>query len=258
MYAGAFYDGVWKSLDRGETWQPINHGFVSKPYVRALTVDPHDSQTVYMGTSHQGIYRTTDGGLSWTPIGSGLDSSHISSIVIDPSNQQVIYVGGGDNPGTGVPGVYRSLDNLGLSWNALKNGMGSRAIGSMAIDDGNPSNIYAGTQAGIWKYTVVSGTDDYSITIDNGAMFTNRTAVTLTMTAPSGTTHMKISSDGGFSGSTWETFANSKPWTITAYGNFVLPRTVYAKFVTNGQNSGLYQDDIVLDLKPTNRYTTDH
>ena len=59
---------------------------------------------------------------------------------------------------------------------------------------------------------------------------------------------MIISNDGGFGGATWEPFVNQKPWTITAYGSYVIPRVVYAKFKTHGQISGLYQDDIVLDV----------
>jgi len=122
----------------------------------------------------------------------------------------------------------------------------------MAIDDSDPPNIYAGTQAGIWKYTFVSGPEDSSITINDGALFTNLTAVTLTLTAPFGTTEMIISNDGGFGGATWEPFAVQKPWTIIAYGSHVIPRVVYAKFKTYGQISGLYQDDIVLDITAPN------
>lgn len=37
---------------------------------------------------------------------------------------------------------------------------------------------------------------------------------------------------------------------MTSVGSYILPRTVYAKFRTDGQISGLYQDDIVLDVTP--------
>lgn len=249
IYASSVYNaGILKSTDGGTAWESINNGFVTLPSITALSVDPYDSQVVYMGTSHQGVYKTTDGGSSWVPIGSGLDTSHISSIVVDPGNQQVIYLGGGDNPGTGTPGVYRSLDNLGLSWSAFMEGMGSRAIYSMAIDGSDPLNIYAGTQSGIWKYTLVSGPADYSVTVNDSALFTNQTTVTLTMTAPSGTTEMIVSNDGGFNGAIWEPFAVQRPWIITEYGSHAIPRIVYAKFKTNGQISGLYQDDIILDV----------
>jgi len=247
VYAAGF-GGIWKSMDNGLTWASAHNGFVSPPMLYSVAVDPYDAQVVYIGTGHDGIYKTTNGGDSWTPIGTGLDSTHIASIAIDPGNQQVIYVGGGINPGSGTPGVYRSLDNSGLSWAPMMDGMGSRAIYHLVINSSTPQNIYAGTHGGMWKYTVVSGPDDYSISINDGALFTNQTAVTLTLTAPSGSTEMIISNDGGFGGATWEPFVAQKPWTITAYGDYVIPRVVYAKFRTHGQTSGLYQDDIVLDV----------
>jgi len=249
IYAGGYFGGgVFKSTDGGESWQSIGGGFGAYPDIYCLAVDPYDSQVVYMGTAHDGIYKTTNGGQSWVPIGSGLSTSNIEFIIIDPDNQQIMYVGGGSLPGTGIPGVYRSIDNNGNSWTPMMDGMGSRAVYSLAIDHNTPQNIYAGTSSGIWKYTLISGPEDYSISINDGALFTNQTAITLTLTAPPGTTEMIISSDGGFGGATWEPFATQKPWTITAYGDYVIPRLVYAKFKTNSQTSGLYQDDIVLDV----------
>lgn len=250
IYAGTYYSsqGAFKSTDGGDSWQTINNGFGVYPDIWRFTVDPYDSQVVYMGTTTSGIYKSTDGGQSWLPIGMGLDSTDIRAIVIDPQNQQVIYAGAGSNPGTGIPGVYRSLDNSGTSWAPMNDGMGPLGIWSLAIDLNTPQNIYAGTNSGVWKYTLVSGPDDYTVTINDGALYTNQTAVTLTLTAPAGTTEMILSNDGGFAGAIWESFAAQKPWTITAYGSYVLPRVVYAKFKTYGTVSGLYQDDIILDV----------
>ena len=246
IYAGGgSAGGIFKSVDGGDTWQRIDSSFAVPPMISALEVDPYDAQTVYIGVqgTGSGIYKTTNGGQTWSPIGAGLNTSDIWDIEVDPGNQQVMYLGGTD----GIPGVYRSLDT-GLSWAPMMDGMGSRAVYSLAIDHSETQNIYAGTGSGIWKYTLVSAPADYSITVNDGALFTNQTAVTLALTAPAGTTEMIISNDGGFVGATWEPFAAQKPWTITAYGSYVIPRIVYAKFKTYGQISGLYQDDIILDV----------
>lgn len=244
----AGFDGVWKSMDSGQNWVSINSGFAAPPSVWSLAIDPYDSQVVYIGTASDGIYKTTNGGISWLPIGTGLSSSHITAITINPGNQQLMYVGGGNNPGTGTPGVYKSLDNAGLSWTSMMDGMGSRAIYRLILDGSTPRNLYAATIGGMWKYTLVSGITDYSISIDDGALYTNQVDVILNLLAPPGTTEMIISNDGGFSGASWEPFKNQKAWTISAYGDSAIPRIVYAKFKTNGIVSGLYQDDIVLDV----------
>lgn len=254
IYAGGRSSGgIFKSIDSGSTWTRIDTAFGAPPSINlhAITVDPHDARVVYVGIMNNGIFKTTNGGQTWSPIGTGLSTSDISSIEIDPGNQQVIYVGGSDfSAGTGTPGVYRSLDNSGYSWTSMMNGMGSRGVYSLAIDRNNPRNLYAGTGSGIWKYTLTSGPNDYGISINNGALFTNQTIVTLNLTAPPGTTEMILSNDGGFGGANWEAFAAQKSWSITSFGAYVLPRAVYAKFKTSGQTSGLYQDDIVLDITP--------
>lgn len=238
---------IFKSTDWGNTWQRIDSSFGAPIYVRSISVDPHDAQVVYLGVEGNGIFKTSNGGQTWTPIGTGLGSITPKEIKVDPRNQQVMYLGSWDPTSAGV---YRSSDNTGLSWAAMNAGMGNRSVYSLAIDNGTPQNIYAGTTNGVWKYTVASGGTDNSISINEAALFTNQTSVTLTLTAPPLTDQMIISNDGGFGGATWEPFATQKPWTITAYGSSVIPRLVYAKFRTNGQVSGQYQDDIILDQTP--------
>ncbi len=238
---------IFKSTDWGNTWQRIDSSFGAPVHVRSITVDPQDAQVVYLGVAGNGIFKTSNGGQTWTPIGTSLGSITPKEIKVDPRNQQVMYLASWDETSSGV---YRSLDNAGLSWAAMNDGMGNRSVYSLAIDNGSPQNIYAGTTNGVWKYTVTSGHTDDSISINNGTLFTNQTTVTLTLTAPPLTDQMIISNDGGFGGASWEPFATQKPWTITSYGSYVIPRVVYAKFRTNGQVSGQYQDDIILDQTP--------
>lgn len=249
VYAGGD-GGIFKSLDRGDTWQSLNMSFATTPTVKSIAVDPFDAQVVYIGIQGLGggIYKTTNGGQSWTPIGTGLGTNDIRDIKIDSGNQQIIYVAGAD----GVAGVYRSADNLGQSWLPVMDGMGSRPVFSLALDHRSPQSIYAGTGAGIWKNTLTSGPQDYSISINDGAVFTNQTAVTVRLTAPVGTSEVILSNDGGFVGAVWMPFETEKTWTLPTYGEYVLPKVVYARFKTYGNVSGVYQDDIVLDtVAPT-------
>jgi hypothetical protein len=92
---------------------------------------------------------------------------------------------------------------------------------------------------------------DYGLTVNKGALFTNKTAVTLTIGAKPGTTQIQVSNDGGFAGATWEPYTSQRPWEIEAYGRHILPRIVYIRYKDqSGEVSSIYQDDIVLDLQP--------
>jgi|GEM_PF-1795737 Kelch motif. len=91
--------------------------------------------------------------------------------------------------------------------------------------------------------------NEYGLTINNGALFTNQITVELRLSAPALTPEMMISNDGGFAGATWEPYNSVRSWQITQYGSYVLPRTVYVRFRdASGKIFGPYQDDILLDV----------
>ena len=85
------------------------------------------------------------------------------------------------------------------------------------------------------------------ITINNAALFTNTPNVMLSVCAP-GAVEMMFSNDGGFPGAQWEPYSETRSWTITTYGQEVLPRFVYAAFkhADSGIDS-VYFDDIIYD-----------
>jgi hypothetical protein len=241
IYAGMYGGpGVSKSTDGGQSWSTV----LPNIEVESMAIRKDNSQILYAGGS-AGLFVSYNGGTSWSPVGN-IGSLYVYAIALDMLHPGGLFVG---VSGSGA-GIYQSLDN-GQTWLHMTNGIGSRDILSLYADSLGPQNIFAGTNyAGIWKYTISSVSQDYSVSINNGDLFTNQTTVTLTLTAPSGTTQMLISNDGGFGGAAWHSFANTRPWTITGYGSYVVPRTVYAKFKTNGQVSGVYVDDIILDQTP--------
>ena len=62
---------------------------------------------------------------------------------------------------------------------------------------------------------------------------------------------MQISNDGGFGDAEWEPYASHKAWTLTRYGDYVVPRIVYARFKDyRGVVSSEVIDDIILDVTP--------
>ena len=98
---------------------------------------------------------------------------------------------------------------------------------------------------------------EYGLSINEGALFTNKITVTLTLPANPSTAQMMVGNDGGFAGAQWEPYATHREWQITQYGAYVIPRIVYAKYKdTAGVISSVYQDDIILDVTAPNSSIT--
>ncbi len=116
-------DGVWKSIDAGETWQRILH---SRP--SAIVIDPLQPEIVYVSSSRvrdyasvvpSGIFKSTDAGASWEVLVTGVDPMVMgrTSIALCPGSPEVLYLGMSELDGT-LLGVYKSTD-AGASWAKL-------------------------------------------------------------------------------------------------------------------------------------------
>jgi hypothetical protein len=90
---------------------------------------------------------------------------------------------------------------------------------------------------------------DYGLSINDGALYTNQVTVTLSISSRPDTAQMQVSNDGGFAGAQWETYSSHKTWQITQYGNYVIPRVVYVRYMDlSGNTSSTFSDDIILDV----------
>ena len=87
----------------------------------------------------------------------------------------------------------------------------------------------------------ISGT---SILINDGAEKTDRTLVTLSLSAVNAS-EMMISNSGDFSNAKWETYATRTQWVLTS-GNG--GKVVYAKFRNNSMTSSPVSDSIILEI----------
>jgi len=81
LYVGTIGEGLFRSLDGGETFARACDGMFVECHVRALAVHPRDPRTIFMG-SEQGLYRTTDGADHWTRVESPLNDLQIWSILL--------------------------------------------------------------------------------------------------------------------------------------------------------------------------------
>ena len=125
FYFGAVAGGVWKTTDRGGTWEVLTDGTPISS-VGAIAVAPSQHDVIYVGTGEaaprgnmtygDGVYKSTDGGKTWNHVGLR-DSRQIGALIIDPANPDIVLVaalGHAFGPNT-ERGVFRTTDG-GKSW----------------------------------------------------------------------------------------------------------------------------------------------
>ncbi len=111
LYSG----GVYRSTDRGETWQPADRGLPASAWCE-LVADPVDGGTLYAACNDDGLFKTVDAGGLWRQ----LDVDNAVVPVISPTDPRVLHVGGlrsGDGgrrwstvtSPDGVPNCYGTL-----------------------------------------------------------------------------------------------------------------------------------------------------
>jgi photosystem II stability/assembly factor-like uncharacterized protein len=148
VLAAAARDGIYRTLDRGRTWQRITPA--SDPELtgfHSVAIDPRSIDTIYAGTWHL-PWKTTDGGVTWKRAGSKetgmIDDSDIFAIHIDESNPDTVYM-------SACSGIYSSL-NGGAKWTKLQGiPYTSRRTHVIYQHPTRPEVIFAGTTEGLWR-----------------------------------------------------------------------------------------------------------
>jgi photosystem II stability/assembly factor-like uncharacterized protein len=90
-YAGTSPEGLFRSEDGGDTWQPVS-GWNDHPKwvewtgdmsqrnpdgspIHSILIDPRDARHMYFGTGSAGFFETTDQGASWKLLNAGMLSA---------------------------------------------------------------------------------------------------------------------------------------------------------------------------------------
>jgi hypothetical protein len=95
--SGSWGNGIYKSTDGGKSWKHM--GLTESRHIARVIVDPVDHDVVYVAalgdlwgpSRERGIYKTTDGGVTWTPILQVDENTGATELVMDPSNNKVLY-----------------------------------------------------------------------------------------------------------------------------------------------------------------------
>ncbi|MGH9409703.1 MAG: WD40/YVTN/BNR-like repeat-containing protein, partial [Vicinamibacterales bacterium] len=152
-YAGQTGGGLWKTVDGGQTWEPITDGQVHSGSVGSVAVSETNPNIVFIGMGEgdirgniqpgDGVYKSTDAGKTWTHIGFS-DSDAIPKIRINPTNPDIVFVA--DFGKYSVPsterGVYKSTDG-GQTWRKVLYRDDKTGAIDIEIDHNNPNVMFA-------------------------------------------------------------------------------------------------------------------
>jgi photosystem II stability/assembly factor-like uncharacterized protein len=185
LWAATMGYGVFRSVDDGHTWAPVNHGITQENPLAWRLVRGSDG-TLYaliarrsedgsIGNSGDGaLYRSKDGGENWSPVPLPAGANAPNGLAIDPENPGRLYLalwarampeGGPMTSSSKKPG-RESLAKRPAALNGVAGGIAvstdggrtwkwvlerDRHIYDVTIDPRNPSTLYAaGFESSAW------------------------------------------------------------------------------------------------------------
>ncbi|MBN8680305.1 MAG: T9SS type A sorting domain-containing protein [Chitinophagales bacterium] len=151
-------DGLWCSLDNGNTWQHL--GLESQRIISKIVLNPQFPNTLYIGAmglpfarnNDRGVYKTTSIGASWQQKLFISDQTGIIDMMMSPLDPNTIYAAAWDrirnNQESVVSGenarIWKSTDG-GNTWNKLAGGLpdGDFSRIGLAMDPFNENHLFA-------------------------------------------------------------------------------------------------------------------
>jgi len=144
--------------------------------ILCIAIDPQDNSRLFAGSASGGIWRSATGGVgtnAWQPVHTGFPVLGVSSIIIDPSDPDIIYAGTGEvyradtsnigfnvwkARGTYGVGILKSTDG-GQHWVQVfsRNMQGLFGVQMLAFDPANSSIVYACTTDGLYRSANAGG-----------------------------------------------------------------------------------------------------
>ena len=134
----------------GRRWEPIGPGGGN---VAVIAIHPENPEIIYAIAGSEetpfpwgfGVFHSQDGGRTWRPRNRGLPNLRVTSIAIDATAGDTIFVG------TRTDGVFRCQS--GGEWSAANVGLTDQSVTALAVDRAT-STIYLSTASqGVFRST---------------------------------------------------------------------------------------------------------
>lgn len=159
-----FDGGVFKSADKGNTWQqrvliPTTSGQprrFSGADVIWMSIDPNDENAIYFGSIGNGLLYTLDGGGSWNQV-DNLGNASIRTVEVSPEDKCTMYIS--------INNVVKKTTDCMRSWQDVYfDSDYASAIVSLAIDHYDSNTVYIGSSRGDLIKTTDGGANWQTIT----------------------------------------------------------------------------------------------
>jgi photosystem II stability/assembly factor-like uncharacterized protein len=154
-------DGVYKSVDAGQTWTRL--GLFDSQMIAMIDVSPRDPNRLFVAAlghpygpnAERGIFRSIDGGKSFEKVLYKDEYTSGNDVRIDPGDPSVVYAalwqqqqsyieggGFGGTPESNSGGIFKSTDG-GTTWKPLTQGLPPVLQANLTVSASNPKIVYA-------------------------------------------------------------------------------------------------------------------
>ncbi len=180
LYAGSVSGGVWKSVNGGTTWTPLD--FIANINISTMVMDPLDHNTIYAGTGEAGysfqgfdqnglpgagVFKSTDAGATWNQLVATQNWQYVYRLAMQPGTSDVLLAAVANDQAPVDNGIWRST-NRGVSWSHVYTPLiGSTNV--VAFDPNNPAHAVS-WGAGCCYYLQLIYSLDGGVTWNNSAM----------------------------------------------------------------------------------------
>jgi photosystem II stability/assembly factor-like uncharacterized protein len=158
--AGTVGPGLAGLQNGGWTWLgPGNIG----GRVRSILVHPTVTSTLWCGGVDGGVWKSTNSGAAWFPLNDFMANLAIASMVLDPTNPNILYAGTGEAmynfDAIRGAGIFKSTDG-GTTWYQLPSTINTffQYVGRLAVCPTNHLVLLAATRSGVFR-SVDGGTN---------------------------------------------------------------------------------------------------
>ena len=125
--------------------------------LNVVAFHPTNSQILFVGAPAGGLWKSVDNGLSWSTTTDQLTNLGVSTIAIDPTNPDHMFIGTGDRDGgdTYSHGLLESFDG-GQTWNTtglIHSVSSSIRITGLHLNPNNTQELVVATRSGMFRST---------------------------------------------------------------------------------------------------------